>query len=105
MWTQTGPSPPHARPDRRVTDEAWARGPSDLATRSSHDPLPGLETPTRGKMGEAAQIPPWPLRKRSQPLPYTHRTGNHGIAWDFMGVNGKTRKEWGRGWENVRDDS
>jgi hypothetical protein len=43
------------------------------------------------KMGEAAQIPPWPLRKRGQPLPFTHRTGIYGIAWEFMGVNGKTR--------------
>src|SRR4029078_4344601 len=38
--------------------------------------------------GEAAQIPPWPLRSAAQPLPLTHRTGNDGIAWEFMGGNG-----------------
>src|SRR5262245_2518255 len=39
-------------------------------------------------VGEAARIPPWPLKESSQPLPLTHRTGKYGIAWDFMGVNG-----------------
>src|SRR5581483_913145 len=72
--------------------------PSRLTTRCRAPRHPCGE-----KMGEAAQIPPWPRRKRSQPLPCTHRTGNHGIAWDFMGVNGKTREQYHRRWENFRE--
>src|SRR5579885_3425755 len=78
----------------------WVLRPSPLTTRCR-----GLRDPFGEKMGEAAQIPPWPRRKRSQPLPYTHRTGNHGIAWDFMGVNGKTREEMSCCRQNFREDA
>src|SRR5689334_14091446 len=91
MLRQTGPSPPHARPGRRVTNEAWVRGPQGLATPWSE--TIGPKTLLLGERWERRRwIPPWPLRKRCQPLPFTHRTGSYGITWEFMGVNGNSRE-------------
>src|SRR5215831_12051185 len=75
MSTQTGPSPPHAHSDRRVTNEPRAR---DLVSKSG---------------GRGGADPPVACKERGQPPPLTHRTGSDGITWDFMGVNGK-RREW-----------
>ena len=38
--------------------------------------------------GRGGADPPVASKERGQPLPLTHRTGNDGITWDFMGVNG-----------------
>src|SRR4026207_1647790 len=73
MSTQTGPSPPHAHSDRRVTNDLEC------------------ETPVAKIGGRGGADPPVACKERGQPPPLTHRTGKDGIAWDFMGVNGKRR--------------
>jgi len=66
----------------------WSISPSRTRADTGRIQKLEVQAPARKMMGEAAQIPPWPSKERSQPLPFTHRTGNDGIAWDFMGVNG-----------------
>src|SRR5262245_61182134 len=85
MSTQTGPSPPHAHSDRRVTNDLECEAPSQKIG------------------GRGGADPPVACKERGQPPPLTHRTGKDGIAWDFMGVNGKRREGGNLQRESVRE--
>src|SRR4029450_1767181 len=83
--TNWSPSPSRTRADAGTVAKAWGAGPCP-----------------KNWVGEAAQFPPWPLKERGQLLPpFTPRTGNCGITWENMGVNGHTwdrigcpRRKW-----------
>src|SRR5262245_4551994 len=70
-------------------DTNWSISPSRTPSRRETFEALQVQAHARKLVGEAAQIPPWPLKERGQPLPLTHRTGSYGITWEFMGVNGK----------------
>src|SRR3990172_3182909 len=73
-------------------DTNWSISPSRTRADAGRFQKLEVQAPARKMVGEAAQIPPWPLKERGQPPPLTHRTGNDGIAWEFMGVNGECRE-------------
>src|SRR5680860_372003 len=66
-------SPSRTRADAGQLQELWCR-----------------PSPENGGRGGAD--PPVDSKERGQPPPLTHRTGIHGIAWEFMGVNGECRE-------------
>src|SRR5262245_41954405 len=75
---------PLTHPSRRGNHCQWGAGPCP-----------------KNWVGEAAQFPPWPLKERGQLLPpFTHRTGNCGITWENMGVNGRNWDRSGCSREN-----
>src|SRR3990170_2935334 len=73
-------------------DTNWSISPS--RTRADAGRLPKLEVqaPARKIGGRGGADPPVASKERGQPPPLTHRTGNHGIAGEFMGVNGECRE-------------
>src|SRR3990172_4062011 len=82
-------------------DTNWSISPS--RTRADAGRLQKLEVqaPVRESGGRGGADPPVASKERGQPPPLTHRTGNHGIAWEFMGVNGERRERRGNPRENA----
>src|SRR6185437_3118509 len=66
----------------------WSISPSRTRSRHGTNSKAGGAGSCPQNDGRGGADPPVASKERGQPLPFTHRTGNHGITWDFMGVNG-----------------
>src|SRR5918994_1473797 len=69
----------------------WSISPS--RTRAAAERVQELQVQAQARKigGRGGADPPVASKERGQPPPLTHRTGNYGIAWDYMGVNGEQR--------------